>query len=208
LHNLKLDFILYFFQMFFAFEAVFLALVQPNLTIKLAMINELLSPIITSSESPNKKNNANGTFTTEIITTAVKWVNIFSIVNLFWRRATIAFLVLGIPVASLLYYYNTQKSINITDKCCIYSIYACFIYMFGKIIYYLIQFLANHRFLKNFQLMFAKIDISDDAKKYVEDIITNSRVSKNENSPSQATGYLKTKERPKGRGIKPKLRNK
>jgi hypothetical protein len=31
---------------------------------------------------------------------------------------------------------------------------------------------------------------------------------KNENSPPQAAEYLKTKERPKGRGIKPKLRNK
>jgi hypothetical protein len=30
----------------------------------------------------------------------------------------------------------------------------------------------------------------------------------NENSPPQAAGYLKNKERPKGRGIKPKLRNK
>jgi hypothetical protein len=32
--------------------------------------------------------------------------------------------------------------------------------------------------------------------------------TKNEISPPQATGDLKSMERPKGRGIKPKLRNK
>jgi hypothetical protein len=167
MHNGDADFILYYFQMFFAYEAVFLAFVQPKLT-------DILSKLIENIKRVEVTDLSGRGQAYKALEDGIYWYNHFPPLNMLWKKATIGSLILGIPLSLLIYGLHHVTIFPIPHESRMWIIVIGFLYMFIKLGYYFFQYKKTRRLIRDIELIFS-FAVND--KVVAEEILKDCKIS-------------------------------